>query len=79
MSSMRYWVWLSSVTSANPRSRAALAEHYEDAENAFLAPPGEFQTIPGVSAADAAPTARSARGGIPMARRPSPTARKCPT
>ena len=54
MSSMRYWVWLSSVTNANPRARAALVEHYGDAESAFLAPPGEFRTIPGVSAAEAA-------------------------
>ena len=53
MSSIRYWVWLSSVTNANPRARAALVEHYGDAENAFLAPPGEFRTIPGLSAAEA--------------------------
>ena len=53
MSSIRYWVWLSSVTNANPRARAALIEHYGDAERAFLAPPGEFKTIPGLSAAEA--------------------------
>ena len=53
MSSIRYWVWLSNVTNANPRARAALVEHYGDAENAFLAPPGEFRTIPGLSAAEA--------------------------
>ena len=54
MSSIRYWVWLSSVTNASPKARAALVEHYGDAESAFLAPPGEFKTIPGVSANEAA-------------------------
>ena len=53
MSSIRYWVWLSGVSSANPRARFALAEHYGDAEKAFHAPPGEFKTIPGVSANEA--------------------------
>ncbi len=53
MSSIRYWVWLSSVSIANPRARAALAEHYGDAEAAFLAPPGEYKTVDGVSAAEA--------------------------
>ena len=54
MSSIRYWVWLSSVSAANPRARFALAEHYGDAEKAFLAPAGEFKTIPGLSANEAA-------------------------
>ena len=54
MSSIRYWVWLSSVSAANPRARFALAEHYGSAENAFLAPAGEFKTIPGLSANEAA-------------------------
>ena len=49
MSSIRYWVWLSSVSAANPRARYALAEHYGGAENAFLAPRGEYKTIQGVS------------------------------
>ena len=53
MSSIRYWVWLSSVSAANPRARFALAEHYGDAEKAFHAPPGEFKTIPGLSAKEA--------------------------
>ncbi len=53
MASIRYWVWLSSVTNASPRARAALAEHYGDAEKAFLAPPGEFSTVPGLSEAEA--------------------------
>ncbi len=53
MSSLRYWVWLSGVSFANPRARAALVEHYGDAENAYLAPPGEYKTIPGISANEA--------------------------
>ena len=53
MSSIRYWVWLSSVADANPRARAALIERYGDAERAFLAPPGEYATIPGLSAREA--------------------------
>ena len=53
MSSIRYWVWLSGVSFANPRARYALVEHYGDAESAFFAPPGEFGTLPGVSANEA--------------------------
>ncbi len=53
MSTIRYWVWLSSVTNAFPRARAALVEHYGDAERAWLAPAGEYKTIPGVSAHEA--------------------------
>ncbi len=54
MSSIRYWVWLSSVYMANPQARAALLAHYGDAESAFLAPPGEYETLQGVSAHEAA-------------------------
>ena len=54
MASIQYWVWLSSVSAANPRARFALAEHYGDAEKAFHAPPGELKTIPGLSANEAA-------------------------
>ncbi len=53
MSSIRYWVWLSSVVNTNPRARAALIEHYGDAEKAFLAPPGEYRSIPGLSRSEA--------------------------
>ncbi len=53
MSSIRYWVWLSSVYAANPQARAALVAHYGDAEAAFLAPPGEYAELPGVSAHEA--------------------------
>ncbi len=53
MSSVRYWVWLSSVSYANPGARSALITHYGSAERAYMAPPGEFEKIPGVSAAEA--------------------------
>ena len=53
MSSIRYWVWLSSVSAANPRARFALAEHYGDAEKAFHAPSGELKTIQGLSTFEA--------------------------
>ena len=54
MSAIRYWVWLSSVTNASLKARALLAEHYGDAERAFLAPPGDYAKLPGLSAAEAA-------------------------
>lgn len=53
MSSVRYWVWLSSVTFANPRAKWALVERWGDAESAFLAPPGAYRDLPGVSANEA--------------------------
>ena len=53
MSSVRYWVWLSSVTFANPRAKYALVERWGDAESAFLAPPGAYRDLPGVSANEA--------------------------
>ena len=54
MSSVRYWIWLSSVTYANPRAKYAFVEHWGDAESAFLAPPGAYRDLPGVSANEAA-------------------------
>ena len=54
MASIRYWAWLSSVTAASPQGRYALAAHYGDAEQAFLAPAGDFAHVPGLSARDAA-------------------------
>ena len=53
MSSVRYWVWLSSVIFANPRAKYALVERWGDAESAFLAPPGAYRDLPGVSANEA--------------------------
>ena len=54
MSAIRYWVWLSSVTAASPQGRAALVAHYGDAEQAFLAPMGDYKNVPGVTAREAA-------------------------
>ena len=53
MSNIKYWLWLSSQTKVSPRSKAALAAYYGDAEAAYLAPEGEYAGIPGVSPADA--------------------------
>lgn len=53
MSSIRYWVWLSSLSFANPRARYALIERYGDAESAFEAPPGAYRSIRGLSAKEA--------------------------
>lgn len=54
MSAIKYWLWLSSLTNVRPSSKAALIDHYGDAERAWFAPEGEFRTVPGVSAGDAA-------------------------
>ena len=52
--SIRHWVWLSSVTNASPKARAALCAHYGGAEQAFRAPAGDFRNVPGVSENEAA-------------------------
>lgn len=51
---LRHWVWLSSLTNASPKARAALCAHYGDAEEAFHAPPGDYKNVPGVTERDAA-------------------------
>ncbi len=53
MAAIKYWIWLSAQTNVSPASRAALIEHYGDAETAFFAPKGEFRLVPGVTPADA--------------------------
>lgn len=53
MSALSYWIWLSNAE-LSVRTKAALMEHYGDAETAFFAPAGEFAHIEGVSHADAA-------------------------
>ena len=53
MSAIRYWVWLSGISNVSPRARSALIGRYGDAETAFLAPPGEYRTISGISPAEA--------------------------
>ena len=49
---MQYWIWLSSAA-VSPRAKAALIEHYGDAEAAYFAPPGNYAALPGVSAQEA--------------------------
>ena len=53
MLALSYWIWLSNAE-LSVRTKAALMEHYGDAETAFFAPAGEFAHIEGVSRADAA-------------------------
>lgn len=53
MPAIQYWVWLSAQTKVSPRARAALAEHYGDAERAWFAPPGEYAGIGGITAREA--------------------------
>ena len=54
MSAVKYWIWLSAQTKVSVRARAALVEYYGDAERAYFAPPGEYASIPGITARDAA-------------------------
>lgn len=54
MPAIKYWIWLSAQTAVSARARAALAEHYGDAERAYFAPPGEYKTIKGVTEKEAA-------------------------
>ncbi|MGI5977714.1 MAG: DNA-processing protein DprA [Candidatus Limivicinus sp.] len=52
MSELKYWLWLSAAD-ASANSKGALIARYGDAEAAFLAPAGEFASVPGVSRRDA--------------------------
>ena len=52
--SIRHWVWLSGVTNASPKARAALAAYYGDAERAFFAPAGDYKNVPGLTENEAA-------------------------
>ena len=47
--SIRHWVWLSSLTNASPKARAALCSYYGGAEEAFHAPPGDYRKVPGLT------------------------------
>ena len=47
--SIRHWVWLSSLTNASPKARAALCAYYDGAEEAFHAPPGDYRKVPGLT------------------------------
>ena len=52
MGAMEYWIWLS-ASAVSPKAKAALIEHFGDAEKAFLAPMGVFSSVPGISAQEA--------------------------
>ena len=54
MSALKYWLWLSSAEGVHPAAKAALIEHYGNAEQAYFAPEGEFKGIKGISFKDAA-------------------------
>ena len=47
MGAIRYWLWLSAQSGVSAQAKAALIDHYKDAENAFFAPDGEYEKIPG--------------------------------
>ena len=48
MAALQYWLWLSAMP-VSPRAKAALIEHYGDAESAYHAPEGSFSLIPGIT------------------------------
>ncbi len=52
MAALEYWIWLSAA-SVSPRAKAALIEHYGDAEAAYYAPKGVYALIPGITAQEA--------------------------
>ena len=52
MSAIKYWLWLSAAA-VSPKAKAALIDKYSDAEKAFSAPAGEFETLTGVSKKEA--------------------------
>lgn len=53
MGAIRYWLWLSAQGGVSPQAKAALIEHYKDAEKAFFAPAGEYENIAGISRTEA--------------------------
>lgn len=55
MASMKYWIWLSSLTRLRPVEKAAVLKAYSDPEAAFFAPKGDLSRIEGLreSAAEA--------------------------
>ena len=53
MGAIRYWLWLSAQSGVSAQAKAALIDHYKDAENAFFAPDGEYEKIPGISRTEA--------------------------
>ncbi len=53
MAALEYWLWLSSC-GVSPRARAALLARYGDAQQAFFAPTGAYESVPGLNAKEAA-------------------------
>ena len=53
MPAQKYWLWLSSAE-VSTRAKAMLVKHYGSAEAAFYAPEGEFKTVKGLTAPEAA-------------------------
>ena len=53
MAAIKYWLWLSSQTRLSPGARAAVAEYYGGAEEAYYAPAGDFSRVPGVNRLEA--------------------------
>lgn len=51
MSSLKYWIWLSSAE-IGADAKAAVLMHYGDAERAFLSPAGDFSAIERLSKRD---------------------------
>lgn len=49
---MEYWIWLSAAA-VSPRAKAALIEHYGDAQAAYFAPKGVYSMLTGVTAQEA--------------------------
>ena len=53
MGAMKYWVWLSAQNFVSPGAKAAVAARFGDAEAAFFAPAGAFESVKGVSPKEA--------------------------
>ena len=47
MAALEYWIWLSAAN-VSPRAKAALIEHFGDAEAAYYAAKGVYALIPGI-------------------------------
>ena len=53
MGAMKYWVWLSAQSYVSAGAKAAVAARFGDAEAAFFAPAGAFESITGLSPREA--------------------------
>jgi len=52
MSSLKYWVWLSSISGIGPVTAAKLLDRFETPEKVFSARESEYRDVPGVSLKD---------------------------